>query len=342
MTDYSYLPMIDSKVLNIARGDENYKLMWGNESFVDIYQLILDLTKGESLEFWREHPELVDYLDSQFVRYYYAIRVKRENIDTWVNRKDKVMMEYSFVHHYDFSAMQYYQNEISELFGDKWVAHKVIESIEDLRNLVNYPNLKMITVMQTIPFEHFPMIPGLKYMNIKQCAYTSLANFPVFPELTHLRVEYCQLSTLENFPVLPRLTHLFLAHNHITTFQGLVFFDVSSNQIASFEHLPAFETLIYLDVANNRLSTFEHLPAFPRLETLRIFYNEFTTFEHFPAFPRLARLQAFNNKLTTLKHLPALETLTNISVSYNNLDSTDVLEDKTMFPKLTFSQTWDA
>ena len=314
MTDYSLLNLIDSPILNSIYESkdfeevENEKLIFFKKySFSEIYQKIVDLKNGK-LDFWKtkENLNLPDYLNSFLVDFYISKYVQYKDEKFWLETKNTKFLEYSFTHHFNEDFMFSYHDKISKLFGDKWVIEKTVQNSE-YHTLLNYPNLRSLTIRTSSSFKEIPVLPNLLYLDASYNFHriTSFEHFPILPNLKELDVMGNQISSFEHFPILPNLEKLV----------------VRDNQISSFEHFPILPNLEKLTIANNRITSFEHFPNLPNLEKLDISLNRFTSFKHFPILPNLKELDTSFNKFIYLDNFPILLNLEKLNISYDRLTS---------------------
>ena len=296
--------------------NENQISIIGKYSFSEICNRIKDLEEGKNLDFWKTaNNELLDFIDSDLVYFYYSKYIKKENERIWLKEKNIRLLGYSLEYYCTegnqdkFRSIYHFiknnQNEISELLGDKWVIHKTVKNQKELLEALTagkYKNLKSLEIGFKInSFSGFsesqkPVLNNLVYLYIPNNNLTSLEGFPNLQRLEYLNLSNNKITSFKGLPAFPRLIYLNISGNKIDSFEALrcaiSWLDVSNNQITSFKYFPNNYngTLAHLNASKNRIYYFTGLPNLSALEYLNISDNHIDSFKGFPDLRKLAEL----------------------------------------------------
>lgn len=211
------------------------------------------------------------------------------------------------------------------------VQERTLESLDFLSGMSMLETLDLRGCRLPVDLSAIGALPGLKTLNLSNCALSSISSLALATGLTELDVSNNAIGDVSVLGGMPLLSVVNLAHNAVTdlscvaSLPQLTKLDVSYNSIASVGPVGVCTLLKELNLTNNQVSDISALASLTSLTHFYAGYNKLTNVQVLAGCVGLQELNLSHNALTDISALSTLNNLVVFDFSYNEITAMPAL-----------------
>ena len=216
---------------------------------------------------------------------------------------------------------------------------EVPDGVTDLSDLALFTGLQSLTIQDqpALDFSVLSNLTALQHLDLSGCTLSSAAldTIGALPDLTYLDISNCAISSINSLVGLTKLTYLNLADNSISditalsSMTGLTELYLTNNPINTITYLNNCLSLQTLGIENCGVSKLSALAGNTALTTLFASSNTISDISLLSGCTALSVLDVSSNQVSDISVLPSLPELTKFLADKNKITAIPKFDAKT-------------